>query len=527
MNRFDFLRSRSARIALFSAAALAVAGCDVDTKKEVAVYRQILDGQSSAVVDYKPGQPLSLEAALLLANQNDEALASSGENYLQALIARDRAFSAFLPTISLAPVYTWYDRRGGGLISPNGVVSAQKQGQFDTPVTGSANLFNGFRDVANVRRTGFTADQQKALLLDAQQTTFLNVAQAYYAVLTYERSVTVLLNTAQVQNERVRDMQGRLKAGIARPLDVAQSDAQAAATRVSLIQAQNNVRTSRIALAFLVNNGVQDAALADNVNVPDALPTQDDLVKVSLRARQDLQAAEQAVESSRQAVHMALAEYYPSISINLDYFLTKQSIATVTNWESVLQANLPLYTGGTIQADVRTAWSQLRQAWLNEQRVRRTISEQVRTALENIVGSKKRLVDLHIEVKAAFDALMQAEFSYNAGLGTNLDVLTAQDALLTARLSLVTEQLNFKLYYLQLLRAEGRMPLPLSPEPGKPATTQPEDEMLTIPTTPPGFSGMPASAPATQPTTAPATQTQPAPAPTTQPTPSSGPSVQP
>ena len=60
-------------------------------------------------------------------------------------------------------------------------------------------------------------------------------------------------------------------AGVARPLDVSQSEAQAAATRVQLIQAQNNVRTSRIELAFLVDAPVQDAPLDDLLPVPTKL----------------------------------------------------------------------------------------------------------------------------------------------------------------------------------------------------------------------------------------------------------------
>ncbi len=104
------------------------------------------------------------------------------------------------------------------------------------PFSGSYNVFSGFQDVANFRRAGYTAEQRQALLLDLQQTILINVAQAYYQVLTSERSVQVLLNSVAVQNERVRDMEGRQRAGVARPLDVAQNQAQAAATRVQLIQ---------------------------------------------------------------------------------------------------------------------------------------------------------------------------------------------------------------------------------------------------------------------------------------------------
>ena len=51
--------------------------------------------------DYSGGQELTLEAALLLANSGSEQLSIQGETYLQSLIARDRAYSTFMPTINL------------------------------------------------------------------------------------------------------------------------------------------------------------------------------------------------------------------------------------------------------------------------------------------------------------------------------------------------------------------------------------------------------------------------------------------
>src|SRR6267378_6101235 len=100
-------------ITLFTIIAmLMVGGCHLDQKKEVARYRTILDADSPPI-DFTPGEPLSLEQALVLANQHNERLALRGEDYLQALIAKDRAFSAFLPTISLAPTYFQQDAVSG------------------------------------------------------------------------------------------------------------------------------------------------------------------------------------------------------------------------------------------------------------------------------------------------------------------------------------------------------------------------------------------------------------------------------
>src|SRR4029453_10159915 len=81
-----------------------LSGCAVDQAKEIAKYRAVLDTDDRAVA-YTPGEPLTLEMAVLLANQHNERLGLRGEQYLQALIDKDRAVANFLPTISLAPTY--------------------------------------------------------------------------------------------------------------------------------------------------------------------------------------------------------------------------------------------------------------------------------------------------------------------------------------------------------------------------------------------------------------------------------------
>src|ERR1700743_899246 len=99
MKSSDRPRKRLAPLVTSALACLLASGCAVDQKKEIATYRKVIDGKAPPAFEYQATQPLSLEAALLLANRNDEQLASSGEDYLQALIDKERQFSTFLPTI--------------------------------------------------------------------------------------------------------------------------------------------------------------------------------------------------------------------------------------------------------------------------------------------------------------------------------------------------------------------------------------------------------------------------------------------
>jgi outer membrane protein TolC len=449
-------------------------GCAVNEEKEVAKYRSILDA-GTAEIAFAPGDPLSLEDALLLANRHNEQIAIGGENYLQALIDKARAAANFLPTVSLIPSYSYAangdDRRNGqsgedigdptdpddNSGSGGGRNNSTGDGNLDVPVNLRMNLFNGFRDLANLRRAGSEIRRQEALMLDLQAVVLLDVAQTYYQVLRSEQSVNVLRNSAKLQGERVRDMRARNQAGLARPLDVAQTEAQASATRASLISAEADVRNGRTTLAFLTGHDVTGSALVDRMEVPPQLPTLDEGLAAAADARHDLAAARLAVANARAGVDTAFGQYYPSVNLNLNYYLDRQSNPADSDFNGLISTNLPIFTAGVIHANVREALSVLRQARMREAYARRQVEQDVRLAYSNLQAAADRHQELTVSRDAAQEALRQAEESYNAGLATNLERLVAQDQLLSAQLELATATYEQKLFYLNLQRVVGRI----------------------------------------------------------------------
>jgi outer membrane protein TolC len=75
--------------------------------------------------------------------------------------------------------------------------------------------------------------------------------------------------------------------------------------------------------------------------------------------------------------------------------------------------------------------------------------------VRDLTASQERVAELKIQLNAAAEAFRQADASYRAGRGTNLERVTAQDTQLQAELSLVTEEIDQKLLRLQLLQGAG------------------------------------------------------------------------
>jgi outer membrane protein TolC len=430
-------------------------GCAVNQDKEIASYRDVLGKPPEGVPEkLEPNQPLALVTALEMANWHNEQLAIKGEQYLQSLIDKDRAASNFLPQIAYVPTYTRQEKISfSGLLGSLGSQFVPPH-TFDQPVNAQLNL-NVPGDIANVERAGSAAQRQKSLLLDLKSTILLDVARVYYQVMLYEAQVRVLENSVSVQNDRVTNVRNKYRAGTARELDVVQAQAQLSQTKVSLIKAKNNASTGRATLAFLINTPVVGGVLSDELQLPSHLPSNDQLLSTAWENREDLKAAAHQVEVSVHSLQEAWSRYFPSISLNFTYWLSRQSFPSEVSWLYSLGLNVPVFSAGLIHEDVRTAWSMLRQTKLYESYLYRQINEELTVAIENYNVTANELSELQVLVKAAQDELQRSIYAYNAGLATNLDTIIARNQLLTAELSLTETKFNEKINFLNLMRILG------------------------------------------------------------------------
>jgi outer membrane protein len=419
----------------------------VDQAKEVATYRAVLEEGMPGVVAPAVDQEWTLLKAMVVANKANEQLSIQGEDYLQALIEKVRTYSAFMPSVSGSASESFSHTRGGDTNNATSVTAH-----------GSMNLFNGFRDWNASKRAAVTVEQQRALLLDLQATLLLSVADTYYQVLRAEASAKVLEDSLALRHEQVRDMQARVETGIARRLDLAQAQADESATRVALIQAQSDGRNARATLAFLVGVPAIGGPLNDDLEAPEpqATPSAEEFERQAMEHRQDLIAARHAVDVAQYGVNIAVGEYYPSVSASFSYLLYTNPMSALL-WSSAISGDVPIFTGGQIHADVRSAWSRFRQAGLNLSHLTRQVHEEVTIDSGNLLISDQKIDELHITVAAAQRAFDLADQTYKLGSATNLDRLTAQNQLLGAQLSLTNEQYNKKVFYLDLLRASGQL----------------------------------------------------------------------
>lgn len=443
---------------------LLLTACASDQQADVDLWRR--EVSLGAEPDFAPGTPLSLAAAVRLANEQNERIAIAGEDFVQACAARARINASFFPQAGFAPSYIFREKANSG------VKFLDSSSLLDMPRHAEWSLFEGFRDSNRLSAADLTVEQRRSLLLDLRETVVLEVVQAYYRVLRAEERAAVLEKSLATQQQRVRDFAARERIGTARTLDRTQAEALASRTSLELLDARNDARTGREALCLLIGADVHASVLHDDFELPAERPSGPALLALAERQRQDLQAAALAAEAARSRVEIAFGQYYPSIGVSLDWFLSRESLPTDRDWTGLLTLYLPLFTGGRIAADVSEAWSQFRQQVSRYSLLRRTIQHDLAVALDRLTTLDRRLDELERLGAADAESLRQAEASARAGLGTNLLVLLAQNQLQRSQVDVVETELERKFAWLTTLRITGALtagavdvPVPPPPAP--------------------------------------------------------------
>ena len=190
-------------------------------------------------------------------------------------------------------------------------------------------------------------------------------------------------------------------------------------------------------------------------------------IKGALRERPDLAAARaQALEAAAK-VRAVRAQSYPSISLNgsIGKLYFDNSPKTISTNSAIIGLSVPLFTGFSHQYDILAAHAQQDAAYANAQNVRDLVTLQVWTSYYNFETTDQLVSTSNDLMESATQNHEVAVGRYKAGVGSILDLLTAQAALESARAQQIQARSSWWVALAQLAHDTGT--LEASPPSGK------------------------------------------------------------
>ncbi len=315
------------------------------------------------------------------------------------------------------------------------------------------NLVPAAQDVERFTRDFYVTDLERV-----QNETALSVKDQYFNVLRDQQQVTVDQQQVTADQESVRVTQARVTAGAAAEFDLLTAQTTLSNAQQVLSSARNTLTLAQVNLNNLLG---LDADTLLSLQVPAVPPLTQTFDKLALTRfaytrRPELRQADNNIRIAQRLVKLAGVGLLPSLSLvgagNYNGYIVTGSHSTVS-LSAVL--GVPLYDGGTTQAKIREAQSDLRSQKITQGQLQENVAIEVRQALSNINDAQTRASSAGLGAQQAAEAYRLARVRYQNGIGTILDVVNAQAQLAQARSNLLNAQFDYQTSLAQLTRALG------------------------------------------------------------------------
>ncbi len=402
---------------------------------------------------------LSLDDAISRGIRNNLGIILQGSTVKNANGARLQQLQNLLPTITGNANYTVQQVNlaayGLKIPSVNPIVGPFQVFDFRAYLTWSllniSSLDKYLASKHNFQGAQLTAE-------DARNMVVLTVGNAYLLVVADRSRITA--EEAELANAKVSLDQATAAhdAGTSPRLDVLRAQVDYQNAQQQLIQARNGFEKDKLALARAIGLPTeQQFRLVDTTPyaVADAV-TPDQAFQQALANRKDLQGYAETVKASELQRKSAVAEQYPTVSVNGDFGTLGNTLGTNHGtYTATGQIEVPILQIAKTRGDIRVA-----DAALEQQRARysdqvQQVNQDVRDAILDIQAAQQLVETAKSNVDLSNEALTEAQQRFRAGVDNNLAVSQAQAQTEQANDQYISALYQHNVAKLTLARATG------------------------------------------------------------------------
>ncbi|MTJ06126.1 TolC family protein, partial [Anabaena sp. UHCC 0204] len=391
-------------------------------------------------VKVQGNQPISLSQALELAKRNNNDLQVSILQLERSKSVLREAQAALLPSVDLSADIT-NSRSVGSTLQFD-------QARQTNPLVGDPPSNTAFSGTAQLRYDLYTSGRRNGAIKEAEERIRvqeldverqseeirLNVSRSYYDLQQADEQVRISQSAVENAQASLRDAVALERAGVGTRFDVLRSQVNLANAQQDLTTAFSQQQIARRRLAPLLN-------LPQSVSISAADPVKlaglwqhplEKSIVLAYQNRPELQQNLAQRNISEAQRRQALATLGPQVSLVARYNLLDQfdDGTSVSDGYSVgVQATLNLYDGGAARARAAQSKTNIAIAETQFSEQRNQIRFQVEQAYSTQASNLENVQTANAALEQARESLRLARLRFQAGVGTQTDVINAENDL--------------------------------------------------------------------------------------------------
>ena len=349
----------------------------------------------------------------------------------------------YAPTLAFTPNLTYSYQGGGG--GYNVQIPARASWQL--------GIFGQTRSRIRSAKAKLAYDEayRQAVQVDLAA----NIANCYYNLVMLDRQLEISETTEKLYEESYNTTEALFQAGIYNSPAMYEMQASLEALRVNIVDLRYSIATVEASLCRLLavpphhiaRSSFEQFEMPEQIHV--GLPVR------LLDARPDVRMAERNMEIAYYQTQQARQSFYPTLSIDGLFGMAGTFNALGLIAQAVGSLTQPIFQGGQLTAQLRNAKAEQEKAQLQFVQTLYDAGSEVYKYKKSIEAAEEKTGHIDIQVNALQEAYTATTELMNNGSTTYLEVLTAQESLLSAQLTQVQNRYTMIQALINLYTALG------------------------------------------------------------------------
>ena len=414
----------------------------------------IVLGLMSAQTAFAAAVEINLDKAIEMALKTNPTVKISEADSSVAKAQKDEAKASRWLSID----YTHKTARGGYYDPDPSSSQYAPRNSHTNGFTASIPLYTGGKLSGTIEQAVQNYKSSEYGVDESYQAVKLSATNGYYAVLQAIDTVKLSKDSVERLSAHLQNVQAQYDVGVVAKVDVLRSQVELANAEQNLIKAQN---AYDLAVADL--NNIIGLPHGTDLKVTESLQynkydnPMENCINFALANRPELFQAEAGIEAAKAAVKVAKSGYMPQVaaSASNDWSSTSWPGDDNQNWGVGVSVSMNVFDSGVTAAKVNASEASLYKAEETYRQTKDSVQLDVRNNYLSLREAEKRIATSRVAVDSAEEDYRISQLRYQAGVGTNIDVMDAQVALTQAKNNYVQALYDYNTSSAALAKAMG------------------------------------------------------------------------
>ncbi|OQX89389.1 MAG: hypothetical protein B6D65_03465 [candidate division Zixibacteria bacterium 4484_93] len=405
---------------------------------------------------------LSLSDCVRIALERNPELASEQESYLSERAGFLDSWSGLLPDASLSGGYSHFSKESMR-ISGSGFESSDES--YSTSFSASWNIFRGGSDVLGLLSDRSSVSLARLSYHSKIRNIISNVKRGYLDILRYQ-ALLVLADSSLVRAKAEREfIEEKNRLGAASELELAQARVEEKSRELSLIQARNNLNSSKEHLNFLLGipaDTVYTVVLDTSLDIKP--PPLEECIQIALDSSCEYRSALISEQIARRNYLATFSSFLPGVNLNYSYSWNGSSppggIKEIKDegYSSVgLSVSLPVFEGLSRLSRTASARHRYLEAHWRTLNTRASVEESVRSIYRRIQETDASLSLSRMKLEEASHSLQLAWEMYRLGSISYIELVTSELDFVQSKSELIESRYNYLVAVSELELYTGKL----------------------------------------------------------------------